>query len=295
MDTRGDSMRHIIPISGKDSLATALVQTTRDRSLEYEFLFNDTGAELPETYAWLDRVERETGFEIVRIGKNLEEIIVGYDVLPSHKMRYCTREAKIQPMETWIGKEEEAIVYYGLRADEDRGGYVARNYAITPSYPLRDMGFDLHAVWQILEARDLLPPAFFWQTLYNAVCAMIGPEDSWGVTLQPWQRAILFSGRTRANCYFCFYQRQYEYVWLAETHPDIFDRACSLEEGHGGDGYMWRQDGSLKELVSRRDEIIDHRANAVSKMIVALTQTNLFGESGETLLASTSCGLLCGK
>ena len=64
-------MRHIIPISGKDSLATALVQTTRYPNLPYEFLFNDVGCELPETYAWLDAVERKTGWKINRVGKCL--------------------------------------------------------------------------------------------------------------------------------------------------------------------------------------------------------------------------------
>lgn len=287
-------MRHIIPISGKDSLATALFQTSHQRDLPYEFLFNDTGCELPETYAWLDKVERETGFQINRVGKDLEEIISGYDVLPSHKMRYCTREAKIQPMEKWIGGDE-ATVYYGLRADEDRVGYVARSHSIAPAYPLRDFGIDLRGVWSILEVRDLLPPTFFWPALYERVCEMIGPETSWPLDLQPWQRGILFSGRTRANCYFCFYQRQYEYVWLAETHPAIFDKACAFEEDHGGEGYTWRQDGSLRDLVLRRDEILDARARAVASTISSLSQTNLFGDSGETLLASTSCGLLCGK
>lgn len=288
-------MRHIIPISGKDSLATALFQTAHDRDLDYEFLFNDTGCELPETYEWLDKVERDTGFEIQRVGKDLEEIIRGFDVLPSHKMRYCTRMAKIQPMETWIGKEDKATVYYGLRADEDRGGYVARSHNIKPAYPLKDFGIDLKGVWTILEVRDLLPPTFFWESLYNRVCEIVGTEDSWPVTLEPWQKSVLFSGRTRANCYFCFYQRQYEYVWLSQTHPDVFDRACAFEDGHGGDGYTWQQGHSLRDLVERSDEIIDHRAKAVARTITQLSQTNLFGDSGETLLASTSCGLLCGK
>ena len=34
-------MRHLILISGKDSLACAIVQTERAPSLPYEFVFND--------------------------------------------------------------------------------------------------------------------------------------------------------------------------------------------------------------------------------------------------------------
>lgn len=288
-------MRHIIPISGKDSLATALFQVAHERDLPYEFLYNDTHAELPETYAWLNKVEKETGFEIKRIGEDLTKIIEGFDVLPSHKMRYCTRMAKIQPMETWIGKEDDATVYYGLRADEDRGGYVARSHNITPAYPLRDFNIDLQGVWTILEVRDLLPPTFFWTPLYDRVVEMVGPEDSWPVSLAPWQRAVLFSGRTRANCYYCFYQRQYEYAWLCQTHPHLYREACRLEEEHGGDDYTWREGYSLSEIEGRVDELINSRARQVSKTLNALAQTNMFGDSADTLLASTSCGLLCGK
>lgn len=54
-------MRYIIPISGKDSLATAIFQTTYQPNLPYEFIFNDTGSELPEVYKWLDNIEKSTG------------------------------------------------------------------------------------------------------------------------------------------------------------------------------------------------------------------------------------------
>lgn len=68
-------MRHIIPISGKDSLATAIVQTTMHPELCYEYIYNDTYAELPETYDWLNSVEKKMGFSIQRIGKSLKDVI----------------------------------------------------------------------------------------------------------------------------------------------------------------------------------------------------------------------------
>ena len=122
--------RHIIPISGKDSLATAIVQMGLYPDLPYEYVFNMTGAELPETIAWLDKVERVLGISIHRIGADLEGIIAGFGYfLPSAMSRYCTRLAKIEPFECWIG-ESPATVYFGIRADEDRGGYAVSLYTL---------------------------------------------------------------------------------------------------------------------------------------------------------------------
>lgn len=201
-------MRHIIPISGKDSLATALVQTTRHPELDYHFIFNDTGAELPETYQWLEKVEQKTGWKIDRIGKPLEAIINKQNgFLPSIKARYCTREAKIRPMEARLKLDDSPVtIYYGLRADESRTGYVpVANAKIKPAYPLQDLGIDINGVWAILASQDLLPPAFTWSRLQEAV------EKQTDIScLSPVEKHFLFAGRTRANCYFCFYQRQSE-------------------------------------------------------------------------------------
>ena len=76
--------RHIIPISGKDSLCTALVQIKINPDLNYEFVFNPTGAELPCVFDWLDKVELYLGKPIARVGKDLLEIIEDYNYfLPS--------------------------------------------------------------------------------------------------------------------------------------------------------------------------------------------------------------------
>lgn len=168
-----ERMRHIIPISGKDSLATAIWQTTHHPELNYEFVFNDTRAELPETYEWLARVESVLGIRIERIGKNLEAIIDEQAILPSPRIRFCTERAKIRPMDRFIGAET-AIVYFGLRADEpDRVG-AFKTKKLTPCYPLREAGIGLATVYRIVQGRDLMPPSFFWQRLYDAVAKQMG-------------------------------------------------------------------------------------------------------------------------
>src|SRR5256885_834824 len=144
-------MRHIIPISGKDSCATALWQMAKVPGLPYELFFSDVGCELPETYAWLDKVQKELNRPIARVGLSLETVIRKNGILPSPNARFCTRQAKIEPMEEFIGTDE-ATAYFGIRADEDRIGYKGvGKHNITPSFPLKEDGLGLDAVYAILE------------------------------------------------------------------------------------------------------------------------------------------------
>ena len=55
--------RHILSLSGgKDS--TALAIYLRDRVPNMEYIFHDTGKELPDTYKYLKRLEAYLGIEI---------------------------------------------------------------------------------------------------------------------------------------------------------------------------------------------------------------------------------------
>lgn len=285
-------MRHLIPISGKDSLATALLQTTHYPDLGYEFFFNDTGAELPETYDWLDKVEKKTNWDIKKIGCSLEGYINKYGgFLPSPKARFCTKETKIKPTESYLKNKGPVTIYYGLRADENRTGYVPwGDSQITPSYPLQTFGIDLPGVWAILTAQDLLPPSFRWDRLVNAVSRRI---DISGLT--PVEEYFLFAGRSRANCYFCFYQRQYEIVWLLEKHPDYAEKMASFERGKN---YTWRSDFSVDELAqdeARQSRIFDRRVDEVVKYIAEKRQLKLPFLTVDNEIAGTSCGLTCAK
>lgn len=286
-------LRHIALISGKDSLATALVQTTRAPHLRYEFIFNDVGAELPETYAWIDSVEAKTGWHILRIGKSLKEASNrrnGY--LPSPKVRYCTRECKIEPLQKYL-KGSPAKVYYGLRADENRTGYVpVAGSEIEPVYPLQELGIDLRGVYAILDAQDLMPPNFFWPRLYDAVCERMDGWGDWQSTLSRMEHDQLFAGRSRGNCSFCFFQQLPEWVWLLETHPDLFEEAKAFE--NVGSNYTWRPDYSLDEVARRAPDIFETKVKNTVRRLQKRLQLSMF-EAEDNEIALTSCGLLCGK
>jgi len=294
--------RHIIPISGKDSLATAIIQTAHQPDLEYEYIYNDTRMELPETYAWIDNVETVMGITITRAGKSLAAIIAEQKILPSPMTRYCTKYAKIFPMRDYIGKDA-ATIYIGIRADEDRPG-AQETKNLTVRYPLKEMGVNLALVYRLVEGKDLMPPAFFWQRIYDGVVAALGSE-SWIITELPkWIFDRTFAWRSRPNCYMCFYQRRYEWCGLLEHHPDLFAEAEAIESRHGYSentkkhAFLWiGQDMPLSYIRDNFERIVQTRIDAVAKLLRKRLQMDLFTDAlfDELEAAQTSCGLYCGK
>src|SRR3954452_17633619 len=93
--------RHVLGISGgKDSAALALY--LRDRIPQIEYFFCDTGAELPETYEYLQRLEAVLGKRIARLNadRGFDHWLWVYQgALPSPQMRWCTATLKIKPLE----------------------------------------------------------------------------------------------------------------------------------------------------------------------------------------------------
>lgn len=52
--------------------------------------------------------------------------------------------------------------------------------------------------------------------------------------------------RSRSGCFFCFFQRKIEWVWLYEQNPAKFFMAMEYEK----DGYSWIQDERLEDLIN---------------------------------------------
>lgn len=59
--------------------------------------------------------------------------------------------------------------------------------------------------------------------------------------------------------------------------------------------FSWREGYFLEELLDRREEVRERRIRDIVQIIDQAYQKTIFGDSGETMLAMTSCGLLCGK
>lgn len=289
-------MRHVILISGKDSLATALIQIAREPSLPYELLHNEVGWDLPETLEWIERVGQHFGRPIIKCGDDLTEICYEQNCLPTPWRRFCTKYAKIQPLNDYLGSAP-ATVYFGLRADEpERIGYVVpKNQKLIPRYPLRECGLGLPDVWNLCQSVNLLPPNFRWAWMEIRVHELLGADVFLLDDLPEWERNSLLAWRSRSNCDRCFYARLYEKIGLLEHYPERFEDACRLEETlcHR-DEFTWNGSYRLRDLVPRAESIKEARAKAIVRYLRTKQQRVLFDEF-EDHLETTSCGLLCGK
>lgn len=289
-------MRHVILISGKDSLATAIVQTRRRPDLVYEYVHNEVGWDLPETLQWIKNVEAVMGWKIIRCGDDLTEICFEQNCLPLAGIRrFCTKYAKIKPLNDYLGTGEVTI-YFGLRADEpDRVGYApAKNQKCV--YPLREEAIDINGVMRLCSEVNLMPPAFYWPWMEHRVRTIIQDREFLIEHLTENERRSLFAWRTRSNCDRCPYQRQYEWIGLSEFHPERFAMAVELEQKlcHR-DEHTWVRGYRLPELKSLADEIKEKRAKAIAAWLENKSQGMLFDDDMIDELNVTSCGLLCGK
>ena len=220
-----NNVRHVLGISGgKDSAALAIYLKQQGRAPNIEYFFTDTGAELPETLAFIDRLEAYLGQEIIRLGNDMpfeEHLKIFKNFLPSPKARWCTRYLKIRPFEDFVG-DDEVVSYVGIRADELRDGYVARSKRITPVFPFKEDGLVRDDIFRILRETVGIPEYYRW--------------------------------RSRSGCYFCFYQRIDEWLGLLDNYPHFFQQAMDMEKEDPltRQRYTWIEGMSLSELKDNR-------------------------------------------
>ena len=251
--------RHILCLSGgKDSTALAIHMRRTRPELPLEYVFTDTLKELEETYDYLNRLEAFLSIKIVRLnakaGFDLWHTVFG-GYLPSPQMRWCTQLLKLEPFEKYVG-DDEAVSYVGIRADENRSGYISSKPNIKPTFPFKEDGIDYKGVMRILQESGIgMPPYLKW-------------------------------GRTHSGCFFCFYQQPIEWVRLLENHPDQFEEAMAYEKtsDEPGKSFTWSQGMSLSEL--RKPETV-----AAIKLRHEERQLRLKQQRGNRALVETIGGL----
>jgi hypothetical protein len=229
--------RHVLGLSGgKDSAALAIYLKEHQEEIheKIEYFFTDTGAELKEVYDFLNKLEAFLGKEIIRLSSGKPfghwlKVHNGY--LPSPNQRWCTRVMKLKPFEKFVG-DDPVVTYVGIRDDENREGYISQKPTIKAVFPFIEDGLVRDDIFRLLEESVGVPEYYQW--------------------------------RSRSGCYFCFFQRQDEWLGLKRKHPKLFEKAREFEnrvrtkydpkEGEielSGHGYTWSTQGTLDELVQK--------------------------------------------
>lgn len=187
---------------GIDSTALALLMPDATP------IFTDTGWEFDHIYEHLDRFERVTGREVVRIRgykhggivhDSIPDFIRHYKYLPSHMRRWCTNFFKIQTFNRYLKEHLPATLNIALRADEGaRTGNTTQMDGLTIAYPLQGWDMVRKDVVEICLHYDLLPRAFPYAA--------------------------------RGGCKGCFYKRKSELIAMQALVPDVMDELRQLEE-----------------------------------------------------------------
>lgn len=237
---------HVMSISGgKDSAALAIYLKEKYPNREFEYLFFDTGEELQDTYDYIRDLENLIGIKVQKLtpDKSFKELLMEHnDFLPSPMERWCTRKMKL---ETFLQKMREykdytIYNYVGIRSDENREGLIPTEKNITTVMPFKEDGITLTDVKRILNDAGLGLPKY-----YDVI-----RDDKYDIEYF----------RTRSGCYFCFFMRQIEWVWLYEQRPEEFKKAMEFEKA----GYTWIKDMPLAELA--KPENIDKIKRSYKKM-----------------------------
>lgn len=238
--------RHILALSGgKDSAALAVYMQEKHPTLPLEYVFIDSGYELPETYDFINRIKAILNISITTIGgaedgKNFEWWLdVKNNYLPSAKNRWCTEILKIIPYNKWINKRfsnEIVNSYVGLRSDEkrERKGNLSARKNFYQHYPFIEDGLRYEDIKYLLENSGLGFPAYY----------------KW---------------RSRSGCFFCFYQSKQEWIGLYENHKNLFLKAASMEklDAKTGKNFTWQENKSLMNLIEEKDDVLHNSKDFV--------------------------------
>lgn len=191
--------RYVIGLSGgKDSTALALRLAEIEPQTNWEYIITPTGDELPEMVAHWEGLEKRLGKPLIRITnqeRTLNDLIQIHNILPNFRMRWCTRQLKIEPTIAWCLRNAPVIMHVGLRADEEEregiyGGQVQSRF------PFREWGWSINEVQAYLKLHDISIPA-------------------------------------RTDCARCYHQKIREWHTLWSQHPEIYANAVQQEQTTG--------------------------------------------------------------
>ena len=194
--------------------STAVLVGLKQRSMKPDvILFADTGGERPETYAYLETLQKwllvQEWPAVVVLHKNsmyasLEDNCLSKGMLPSlaYGFKSCSDKWKRQPQDQYANHLEIArscwaagkkvVKALGFDAGELRRAHIAEDRQYRYWYPLIEWGWYREDCVNAIEAAGLPVPR-------------------------------------KSSCFFCPASKKSEVIALSKEHPDLFQRAVEME------------------------------------------------------------------
>ena len=195
-------MNNIIALSGgKDSCAMAMRLCELNPTVKYSLISTPTGNEPPDVFEHFKKLEKILNLPVRFLkpyaGDGLIENIRDNKAIPNFRMRFCTRQLKIEPTLAYLEANAPCFHYVGLRADEEeRRGIYGDVEGVKYVYPMREWGWAISDVWECLDKKEISIPE-------------------------------------RTDCALCFFQRILQWKRLYINNRKAFDKGVAIEKEMG--------------------------------------------------------------
>jgi len=207
------------------------------KEYEFEAVFVDTGCEYPETYEYVEMVNRDI-YPIKIIdsgathhGRNLLLHCIRLNIVPVVMRRWCTADFKIGPLHKYF--EKPCYVDIGIALEEKHRQRVSIKPGIEHCYPLIENGIDREGCKRIIASHGLPIPrkSGCW------ICPMMRMSEV----------------RALYNDYPCFYEQ------LKALEDASIQR--QIERGRDKIGYWHASNKPLDVIVHADQEVLfpEHR------------------------------------
>ena len=210
-------MRVIVNFSGgKDSTVAILEALKRFRKEDIILCYQDTGADYLETLPHVKMIASlfELPLVVLRRYEDFWELSQRLRHFPHRVMRNCTLYLKVRELNRWIRANREKlgneiIVVSGIRGEESLYRSKLSEWRLHET-TLKDGSFTAK-VW--------LPCLYLKE---KEVYDLIRAE---GLPLHP-----CYEFSRRCSCWCCIFQSNCVVREYAEMHPDLYEKACLVED-----------------------------------------------------------------
>ena len=186
-----------------------------------EIVFADTGAEKPDTYAYLEKwikpflSDMGVRFVTVRAKETLLERCLRGHTIPDRRYRWSTRDYKIRPIYKHLKAYAPVVCYLGIAFDEIHR--VKQENSV--SWILRD--------WPLIDRK-----------MNRADCVKLIESKGWPVPV-------------KSGCWFCPFSSLADWNRLWKSQPDLYEKAVAIEKNGSKYPRFTLVEGGLERLRDR--------------------------------------------